>query len=526
MKKILILIVILAAFLRIYNLDTVPPSLSWDETAVGYNAFTIANYGKDEYGNFLPAYFRSFGEDKQPIHIYITAIFVKFLGLNEFSVRLPAAIFGLLNIVIIFYLVREIFKNETAAILSSFFLAISPQNIFFSRFNHEANFALFFFMLGLLLFYKSINRRGDLLPFSVLSFFISVISYNAAKIIVPIIVVFLTVLYFKKIIKDKVSLVFTFFITMCLSVFILLNLNLLGINRFNQTKQGNINTEETEIFKKTGNYLLGRIGLSITQYSWHFDPDYLFNRGANNSRLSVPDSGQFLKIDLLFLIFGVAYFLYKRSREGFLLLLWAVVAPLPSALFAEAPHVGRASFMMGGWNIIAAFGLFYILLLVRKKGLKMAVLGSSFIIAIFFLFTYLNYYFNDFPKRYAIDWQYGMKQVAEYVKEHDEYEQVYMTDVRVQPYIFFLFYLKTPLPDYLNTMILNNSQSSSYNNVSYFEKYSFGGWDPIESMPNKGVLYVLSPSEYDGLRQRNQFEVKKLILYPNGTSAFYLVSVN
>ncbi len=53
-KIILLIIVFLSAILRFYKLDTIPPSLSWDEVAVGYNAYTIANWGRDEWGEVFP----------------------------------------------------------------------------------------------------------------------------------------------------------------------------------------------------------------------------------------------------------------------------------------------------------------------------------------------------------------------------------------------------------------------------------------------------------------------------------------
>ena len=118
-----------------------------------------------------------------------------------------------------------------------------------------------------------------------------------------------------------------------------------------------------------------------------------------------------------------------------------------------------------------------------------------------------------------------MKQIVEYAKDHQEYSGVYTTPVRSQPYIFYLYYLKVPLPEYLNSVIYNNSEDKSYNSVAYFDKYFFKGWSPFESEAQRGVLYVLSPSEYDGLRHRSDFEVKKIVYYPNGANAFFLVSL-
>lgn len=535
---LLISIVILAAFLRLYRIDSVPPSLNWDEAANGYNAYTIANWGRDEYGKFFPAYFKSFADDKHPIHIYITAIFVKFFGLNETTIRLPSAVFGTLNVLLLFLLAKLLFKKDGIALAASFFLAISPYNIHFSRFNHEANFVLFFFMLGLTLFYLFLKRNGNFLPLSILSFGIAFITYHTAKIIVPIIIFALAILYIKEIFRKKNSLVVSLIILTTFATLIFLNPQLLGLARFNQTMQSNAQAEKTWLFQSTKNEWLGRINLIATQYSWHFSSKYLFISGDKNSRLSSQVTGEFYKIDAIFLILGVVYLIYKRTRESLIVLFWAFLAPLPSSLVAEAPHAARASFMMGSWHLIAALGFYFIMQLVSKTVWKVGVVMVSMGILTILFINYLNGYYGEFAARYAIDWQYGMKQSAEFVRFHPEYTQVYVTDIRSQPYIFFLFYLKTPLPEYLSSVAYNRlEESKSYNTVSYFENvyltqegqrkrvnFYFGGWDPVESMPNPDVLYILSPSQYDGLRHKGEFKIKKIINCPNGSTAFFIVS--
>lgn len=526
MKRIyffLFLIVLLASFLRVFKIDLVPPSLTWDEVAVGYNAFTIANYGKDEYGVSFPLYFRSFGEDKQPIHIYITALFIKFFGFNEFTTRLPVAIFGVLNIILIFFLAKVLFKNEYVALLAALFLSISPQNIHFSRFNHEANFALFFFMLGLLLFFKSLKKRNYLLTLSVLSFFLSAISYHAAEVAVPPVVLLLIILYFRQLRQYKNNLLITVILIFIILIFSFNQQRLLGINRYNQTTQGNADIEKTQIYKNTHNYFLGRIDLILSQYLSHFKPKFLFISGDENPRLSAQGAGEFYTIDALFLAVGVFFLIKRRSKESIFLLGWALVGPLPSSLFTPSPHAARAMFMMGSWHLVSALGFYSIINIINKFSWKIISMAVCLIVLGISLYSYLNYYFGEFAKRYAIDWQYGMKQMTEYVGNHDEFSNVFVTDTRSQPYIFFLYYLKTPLPDYLNTVIYNNSTSKSYNNVVVFNKYYFGG-DLIESLPVKGNLYILNPSEYDGLRYKSSFDIKKVIHYPNETVAFYIVA--
>jgi len=133
-KIILIIIVILAAFLRFYQLGNNPPSLTWDEVAWGYNAYSLGIDGRDEFGRFLPFnYLESFGDFKPPMYAYLDIIPIKIFGLNEFAVRFPSALFGLLTVLITYFLTKRIFfdskSKELYALFSALFLAISPWHI-------------------------------------------------------------------------------------------------------------------------------------------------------------------------------------------------------------------------------------------------------------------------------------------------------------------------------------------------------------------------------------------------------------
>ena len=92
-------LVILAEF---WQLGKNPVALYWDELAIGIDAYSVAQTGKDIYGhNRLQAIYPSYGDYKAPVAIWLTSLSVKFLGLSEFSVRLPfflASLFGSLGI--------------------------------------------------------------------------------------------------------------------------------------------------------------------------------------------------------------------------------------------------------------------------------------------------------------------------------------------------------------------------------------------------------------------------------------------
>ena len=91
-----LVIFIISFVIRYISIQTTP--LLWDEASLGYNAYSILKTGRDEYGTFLPIIFKSFGDYKPGLYVYLCLPFVYILGLNELSVRLPSIIFSLPNL--------------------------------------------------------------------------------------------------------------------------------------------------------------------------------------------------------------------------------------------------------------------------------------------------------------------------------------------------------------------------------------------------------------------------------------------
>jgi len=512
---LLALVVFLAIAARFFKLDSYPPSVTWDEASVGYNAYTIANWGKDEWGRTLPITFKSFGDDKNPVHIYLTAPFVAIFGLNDFAVRASAATFGVLNVIVLFFLVRSIFKSNATGLIASLFLAISPYNIQFSRFNHELNFAIFFFLLGVYFFYKAIQGNLKYLPFAFLSFGIDLLTYQSAKVVTPLLVTLLILVNLKNLLKFKKYLIsglliYAFFISL-----LFIKPELLGGERL---KQNSIPKEQ-----------IAEIGIPkilLNRYQKYFDIKYLFITGDTNPRHSVQSFGAFYWYELPLLVigfFGILYRLFfKKDYQMLFLLAWIFISPIPAVASSEIPHAARAMFMLGSWTITSAYGAYLIISLLKNKYYQL--ISSILLLAVagFFFQKYLKVYYGEYTKKYAIEWIYGMKEIVRSTNKKDLY-RVYMTDSRMQPYIFFLYYLKTPLPEFLESVKYNQTKSKPSNLVAGFEKYRFI-WSEINSTPSDGVAYVVNPSVYDGLVYKNDFEVLKLVKYPDGTDAFYVIT--
>ena len=99
------LVVVAAAFIYLWKISSVPSSLYADETTVGYNAYSILQTGKDEYGKSFPVLFRLFGAYTPPLFVYVLTPFICLFGLNALSLRLPSALATLALIPVIFLFV-------------------------------------------------------------------------------------------------------------------------------------------------------------------------------------------------------------------------------------------------------------------------------------------------------------------------------------------------------------------------------------------------------------------------------------
>ena len=194
-KLILVIIFFVSFFLRFYKVGDYP-SLLWDEAAIGYNAYSLIETGKDEYGQTLPIIFKSFGDYKPGLYIYLAIPFIKIFGLNTIATRLPSVLFGSLLPILIYFLIKEIKpKADKTAIIAAIITTFNPYSIHFSRGAWETNILTFELVLASCLFFKYINQKiNKYLFFSAIIFGLTLFTYQAGKMIslFLIIILFLT----------------------------------------------------------------------------------------------------------------------------------------------------------------------------------------------------------------------------------------------------------------------------------------------------------------------------------------------
>ena len=139
---LLSLVVILGSALRIYGLDR---SLWLDEVV-------SVNRQRDIQGLISGAY-------HQPL-LYIILHFFMLFGNDEFIIRLPSVIFGVLSILMIYKVGELFFGRPREGLIGAFLLSISTMHVRHSQEARYYSLVVFLSLLSLFLFYKAIKENG------------------------------------------------------------------------------------------------------------------------------------------------------------------------------------------------------------------------------------------------------------------------------------------------------------------------------------------------------------------------------
>ena len=506
---ILFLILLIAGFLRFYQISTNPPSLTWDEAAWGYNAYSLGIDGKDEFGRFLPHdYLESFGDFKPPMYAYLDVIPVKIFGLNEFSTRFPSDFFGVLTVLLTYFLVIRIFntsqKKEKYALLSAFILAISPWHILLSRAAFEANVATFFIVLGVWGFLAGVQNKKWYLIISAISFTLSMYTFNTARIVSPILVIILAIIFWKKLLQIKKQTILAFIIGLII---------FLPTFRFLLTPQAGLRFQEVNIFSdidiiKTANQEIAndhdavfskiihnrRLLYSVDYIKHYFDnlrPTFLFITGDGNPKFSTQDVGQMYIWDIVFLVSGIFILFKKKEGYWWIIPVWLLVGIIPAATAQQTPHALRIEASLPTFQILVAYGFVELTDYIKKYR---KIIFSFLFLLLFLNFAYFYHdYFVHYPVDYSGEWQYGYKQSIDYVKSVEKnYDYVQVTNALGRPYIYYLFYTKTPPSVYRKTVKIHRD-AFGFVTIESFGKYVFPDNYTYSLSKNKNVLYINTP---------------------------------
>jgi len=520
----LLIIFLIAGYMRLYHLGNVPPSPDWDEAALGYNAYSIIETGRDEYGKSFPIVLRSFDDYKPALYAYLIIPFIKLFDLNVLAVRLPSALLGILTVLTTYFFVLELFRNwkpesgngKWVALVSSFLLAISPWHIQFSRIGFESNVAVAFNVFGALFLMKGL-RKPKFLLLGIFFPILGIYTYQSAKVFVPLLLLSFLIVFFKKIItipkkyilgalillfvmslpmamymfKDKESLSRAKGVVIYSDITPFLKENVIRIMEDKKNKDfiGLILDNRRFVFGKA----------IVSGYLSHFDLNWLFIRG-DIARHHAPGMGLLYLFELPFLLLGMYYLIFSsiERKIKIFLLSWFLLAPLPASITSGVPHAVRTLNFLPTFQVFTAIGIFLAFsFFSRYKFRFVRIFFYGLFIVIFSgnIFYYTNQYFVQQNYFNSQDWQYGYKEtVSEVAKIENKYNKIIVSNIPYldQSYMFFLFYLKYDPELYQRQ---KRDSAGGFRENHYFGKFEFRpiDWTSEERTNN---LYIGKPDNF------------------------------
>jgi hypothetical protein len=147
-----LMLVLVAAFFRLYRLNEWPIGLWRDEAANGLEALRV-----------LKGHLAVFYGTQEPLFIYFVAISIALLGRNPLAIRLVAALAGTATIPVTYLLVKEMLRpthrrSRTVALLTSLWLATSYWHLNFSRLGFRGVLLPLFTAISFYLFWRGWNQ--------------------------------------------------------------------------------------------------------------------------------------------------------------------------------------------------------------------------------------------------------------------------------------------------------------------------------------------------------------------------------
>ena len=499
----LIVVVFLAS--RLVFISKIPPSVYWDEASIGYNAFSISQDLKDEWGELLPLHFRAFGEFKLPVYIYTTAVFVKLFGLNAASVRLGAVFYSLITVLLTYLIAKKIFASKAKAVMAAFLLAISPWFFIFSRTGYEISAGLAFF-LGAIYFLLDSKRSGVKFALGVAFLIASMYSYNSFRIISPIVFLLFCFIKVRSGLKKNLAILFLSLVIFFVSLIPIARLFIYDAG-FGRAQGFSLIPSIQQVYDLAGNPHLQVIydrnadinwGENFTKvisnYLSHFSPSFLLH-GDANPRSQLPGFGQVYLPDIFLFVLGIFYMLKKKKPSYYFVIFLFLIGFLPVAFFKEAPHALRSLASVPPVMLIITSGIIFLTRALSKYK-TLILIGIVVVYGVAFE-NYYKSFLENYSRQTSADWQYGYSQIySEFGSDIEKYNHVVITDEYAQPYIFALYYLAYDPAEFRTEKQLSPVDNWGFSTVSSFGKFEFR--KPRASDFNSGNLLFVTAEERPG----------------------------
>ena len=465
-RIVAVICIAVGTLMRIVHFGSIPAGLNQDEASIGYDAWSLAHFGTEGNGVHWPVHMISWGNGGNASYAYMAMPFVAF-GLSPFTLRLPMLIGSLVSLFLVWFVARRLF-DEKAAWGSAAVVALSPWHIMLSRWALDCNALPFLFLCGLALltFTLDANRRLVWLMLACAMFGVSVYSYGAAYLAVPIFVLSsLALCAFGGLLTKRQALagasVFTL-IAVPMGLYIFVNFfhwNSIHIAGITIPRLPTTPRFQTETAVGPLPHLAELLRLLVTQ--------------RDGTPYNVTDpygvmySGLFMAL-ALGLIVAIPVMVARRHwpLTRLFIPLW-IVACIPTGIVQE-PNINRLNLLLMG--LLLAVGIALATLDKWVRGTLIAGLVSLLILSGFFA----RDYFTTQRDRIAVAFFDGLLPALTYARNNSTDDaQICVTDKVNMPQIYALFEHPSDEPEYIRSVKYVNIEGP-FRAVASYGRYTFG----------------------------------------------------
>ena len=433
-------VVAVGVLLRLILLGSVPVSLYMDEAAIGVDAYTISQTGKDMHGaSAFQAIIPSYGDFKMPVYIWFSTMATMLFGANPVAVRIPSALAGIASIFLAYAFMRELFSfrsawlNRWAPVVASALVAILPWSLLFSRTGFEGHLGQAILGLSILLWLKAqkdTSLRGWVLSiFSAVIAALAVYTYYSIRFVVPAVILTSFFLHAKPIHLQLGRIVGWLFIWIILFIPMYQSPYYEPSQRFRLSAQSILQdmpeyvAQQNLLREQAGNTLLSHliyhrywflIQALANNYTEQFSLPFLFLTGDSNLRHSTNRVGLSYVISIPFVLLGLVVAVQKQWRVSMFLLVWILFSALPAAVPHEVPHALRFLNALLPFSLVLSLGVVeFFHHAIKLPFFQRYCVLSVFAILVLGSLAWFQYdYWIQYPSRSADAWDDGVAELV------------------------------------------------------------------------------------------------------------------
>ena len=368
-------------------LTDAPPGFFSDEASVAYDAQGVATDGRDEHGDLLPIVFRSFGQWRASLLVYVMAAVFRVAGPGVVQARAVTTTFALLTAVLLALLVQRLFGARWLAVATFAVAGVLPWLFTSGRLAFETA-TLPAVLAGFLLCWHAADRSGrwqaGLAAGVVLG--LSVYATLSAWLFAPLLCLAL-------VIAELPRVRWRLLLATAVGVDVTVLPLLLFLGRHPEALTARYHAVAAW---QPGHPLLENLDRAWRVYTSGFSPDLLFGR------VNWIEGGELFGVLAPALAVGL-FALWQVRGERFwrLVLVGLLLAPVPSALAADFGHEIRNIDAVPFYVAVMALGVWRLAPLLTPQ--RLAAAAAVALLALQAVW-FLSDYFTRLPGRMS-DWQ-------------------------------------------------------------------------------------------------------------------------